>query len=136
MYGPDGSTSTLSLPGVYDRATKVTNTFIAEDVGPIQRLEIGHDGFGARPKWHLSYAEVTILSGSYRNETFVFVYDDWLRVLNTGELAKVKLRTLHPSRKNVYKVIVRTADDEDAGTTRKIFIQLKGYNGIVTDQME
>ena len=38
--------------------------WVSQDLGPLVRLRIGHDGRGSRPRWHLDHVSVRRLGGS------------------------------------------------------------------------
>ncbi|XP_048249875.1 lipoxygenase homology domain-containing protein 1-like isoform X2 [Haliotis rufescens] len=116
--------------------------FEAVDLGEIRNLVMGHSGQGHGAGWFLDKVEVTEKGGSRPSAQYVFPCYQWL---DSGEGDGATERTLRlidtvdtrkksPAKKNgknngVYDVIIKTSDEEDAGTKSNVTVTLCGKNG-------
>jgi hypothetical protein len=70
LFGPAGASSgqheLLAGPGAFERARVDRFSLVLQDVGPLQKLAIGHDGSGSSSAWHLEKVVVTPEGGKVR----------------------------------------------------------------------
>ncbi|XP_046584646.1 LOW QUALITY PROTEIN: lipoxygenase homology domain-containing protein 1-like [Haliotis rubra] len=116
--------------------------FEAVDLGELRNLVIGHSSQGHGAGWFLDKVEVMEKGGSRPSVQHVFPCYQWLdsgegdgateRTLNL--IDTVDTRKKSPAKKSgknngVYDVIVKTSNEEEAGTKSHVSVTLCGKNG-------
>eukprot|EP00854_Cymbomonas_tetramitiformis_P004275 gene4275-5262_t len=97
----------------------------ARDVGPLQKLQIGHDNSGPAPSWHLAKVEVAQANGP----ALLFPCGRWLAKdaddgSTTRELLPASSGQMNVSK---YAIKVVTSDIRFAGTDANVFICATGW---------
>ena len=135
LFGKDKQSGRRSLDTSADNFERgAVDTFFFEDidVGPLERIQIGHDNSRPFPGWHCAQVEVTNVSSG---ETTTFPCDQWF---DRKQGDKKVERVLFPRdasgavvgvKTAKYRVEVHTADVRGAGTDANVFMELSGTEG-------
>ncbi|KAI8462529.1 MAG: hypothetical protein J3K34DRAFT_500007 [Monoraphidium minutum] len=149
LYGSTGDSGEVALDNHPDNFGRGRlDTFVVwapQDLGQLLRLRIGHDGRGARPRWHLAGAKAVRRGSGEPPATFPcgmwFARDE-----GDGQTTRVLLRGrgtagagagapgapptgMRSVGYECYRVTVRTSDLKGAGTDAAVALTLVGSAG-------
>jgi hypothetical protein len=101
-----------------------------EDIAPLKKLRVGHNGKGARPNWYLEKVELRNMD---TGDLAVFHVNGWLSSSKDDKLTvrdiPATVRGKAALKSTTYKVSVKTSDVTGAGTDARVFVVLFGENG-------
>ncbi|CAD5121003.1 DgyrCDS9547 [Dimorphilus gyrociliatus] len=164
LFGQDTCTKQVSLcldkrerKKKFKAGAKEDFVINLEDVGEIEKLQIGHDNSGIGAAWHLQKVEVRKLNPTGSDEkatsgsdTYIFECDKWFdknkgdraivrdlvakdvikeRRNKRGALEKKKLTRRDTLTMIKYTVDVYTGDQSGAGTNANVFLTMYGSKG-------
>eukprot|EP01121_Diplochlamys_sp_Union-15-3_P013545 TRINITY_DN4215_c0_g1_i1.p1 TRINITY_DN4215_c0_g1~~TRINITY_DN4215_c0_g1_i1.p1 ORF type:complete len:964 (-),score=265.67 TRINITY_DN4215_c0_g1_i1:44-2935(-) len=137
IYGKNGSSGDRVLDGEFERGSVDTFGIECVDLGPIEKLRIGHDNRGFGPGWFLD--KVTIRNESTSQE-YYFLAGRWLDKSEGDGLTVIEMT---PKNEDgvatipliTYKVTIKTADRRGAGTDARVFVCLYGDKGKTGDKV-
>lgn len=101
-----------------------------DDVAPLKKIRVFHDGKSSRPDWFLEKIELRSLA---TGDLYTFNCSQWLsKTLGEKKLsydfpATVKGKQVIKS--TTYKVLVKTSNVRGAGTDANVYVTLFGENG-------
>ncbi|KAF8570011.1 hypothetical protein P879_00036 [Paragonimus westermani] len=108
-----------------------TFTVKAIDIGPIQKIRIGHDCSGAGPSWKLDRVEI---NAPKLNMGWTFLCDQWITPSGHAKYAEVELYPKQELTKFLratmtFEVTVHTSDLSSPAMSASVHMQIYGKNG-------
>jgi len=132
LFGASKNSKSLALEGEkssFERGGKDTFKIMAADLGPVERIRIGHDNSSGSPGWHLD--RVTVQNVTSNTKPVEFPCAMWFAVEEgDGKTARVLTRDgAQGARARSYVVQVRTGTQRGAGTSANVFMVIIGKDG-------
>ncbi|XP_071500737.1 lipoxygenase homology domain-containing protein 1-like [Diadema antillarum] len=133
VYGTNGYSNEIVLDKNGDRFERGREDLIKlelEDIAPLKKIRIGHNGKGSRTDWFLD--KVT-LRNMETGDLTTFKCEGWLSKTlgdkkTVRELAAIVKGKAQVKTSN-YKIIVKTSDKRGGGTDANVSVILFGQNG-------
>ncbi|CAH1787210.1 unnamed protein product [Owenia fusiformis] len=133
VFGANGNTDDIMLEKKSERFERAKADLIKlelDDIAPLKKLRVGHDGKGTRPDWYLDKVELRNMD---TGDLTVFKAGCWLSKTKGDNKLVKDLPALVRGKKQVkttsYKVNVKTSDVRGAGTDANVYCILFGENG-------
>ncbi|XP_030849367.1 lipoxygenase homology domain-containing protein 1 [Strongylocentrotus purpuratus] len=133
VFGTNGCSKEIVLDKNGDRFERGREDLVKlelEDIAPLKKIRIGHNGKGSRTDWYLN--KVT-LRNMETGDLTTFKCEGWLSK-SMGDKKTVKeLAAIVKGKAQVknsnYKIIVKTSDKRGGGTDANVSMVLFGQNG-------
>ncbi|XP_078368600.1 lipoxygenase homology domain-containing protein 1-like isoform X2 [Oculina patagonica] len=130
LFGDNGKTEPIQLSEdrslrLFERGNSDKFKVDTRDVGKIEKLHVCHDNSGRDPDWYLE--EVTI-DVPDKGEQYIFPCHRWL-VGSQRDVDLVPAETKDLSQEVDYRIMVKTGDENDAGTDSNVYLQMFGEKG-------
>ncbi|KAF6769675.1 hypothetical protein AHF37_12355 [Paragonimus kellicotti] len=142
LFGEKESTGIIPLKTSRDESgNKKANKFEAGsldiftvkvvDIGPLQKIHIGHDCSGAGPSWKLDRVEI---NAPKLNLGWTFLCDQWIAPSGHAKYAEVELYPKPELTKFLrstmtFEVTVHTSDLSSPAMSASVHMQIYGRNG-------
>ncbi|XP_063957148.1 lipoxygenase homology domain-containing protein 1-like [Lytechinus pictus] len=133
VFGTNGSSNEIFLDKNGDRFERGREDLIKlelEDIAPLKKVRIGHNGKGSRTDWYLN--KVT-LRNMETGDLTTFKCEGWLSKTMGDKKTVKELAAIVKGKAQVknsnYKIIVKTSDKRGGGTDANVSMVLFGQNG-------
>jgi len=132
LFGASENSESLALEGgksSFKRGGKDTFKVKAADIGPVERIRIGHDNSSGSPGWHLD--RVSVQNVTTNTKPVEFPCAMWFAVdEGDGKTARVLTPDgVQGARARSYSVQVRTGTQRGAGTSANVYLTIFGTDG-------
>ncbi|XP_022806964.1 lipoxygenase homology domain-containing protein 1-like isoform X2 [Stylophora pistillata] len=130
LFGDNGKTEPILLSEdkslrLFERGNSDKFKVDTRDVGKIEKLRVSHDNSGRDPDWYLE--EVTI-DVPDKGEQYIFPCHRWL-VGSQRNVDLIPAETKDLSQEVDYRIMIKTGDENDAGTDANVNFQMFGEKG-------
>ncbi|XP_022094211.1 lipoxygenase homology domain-containing protein 1-like isoform X2 [Acanthaster planci] len=133
VFGTNGSTPELTLDKNGERFERGKEDLIKtelDDIAPLKKIRIGHNGKGSRPDWYLDKVH---LRNMETGDLTVFKCEDWLSKTHSDKKIVRELPAYVKGKAQIqninYKVTVKTSDIRGCGTDANVCLIIFGENG-------
>ncbi|XP_058971580.2 lipoxygenase homology domain-containing protein 1 isoform X1 [Pocillopora verrucosa] len=130
LFGDTGKTEPILLSEdkslrLFERGNSDKFKVDTRDVGKIEKLRVNHDNSGRDPDWYLE--EVTI-DVPDKGEQYIFPCHRWL-MGSQRNVDLIPAETKDLSQEVDYRIMIKTGDENDAGTDANVNFQMFGKKG-------
>eukprot|EP00899_Mesostigma_viride_P006814 jgi/Mesvir1/16133/Mv08410-RA.4 len=129
LFGSNGETPSIRLSSSkddFERGNVDEFFFTSPDIGPVERILIGHDSKGVGASWHLDHVKVVNESSG---SSHLFPCGEWLdKVRPSRELSAATDGQAGENAIIAYTAVVRTGNVRGAGTNGNVFMMVRGSN--------
>ncbi|XP_064633987.1 lipoxygenase homology domain-containing protein 1-like isoform X3 [Lineus longissimus] len=133
VFGMNGTSGELNLDKSEHRFERGKTDLIKieiDDIAPLKKIRIGHNGKGSRVDWYL---EKATLRNMNTGDLTVFNCNKWFSKTKEDNLMvrdiPATIRGVEQVKRTDYKINVKTSDVRGAGTDANVFVVIFGENG-------